>query len=73
VRLGRAQDEDHVLRRLLEHLEERVERGVRELVSLVDDVDLPSTAGGRIRDALTDLANIVDGRMRCSVELQDVQ
>ena len=48
--LGRAEDEDEVGRRLLDQLEERVESSVRELVRLVEDVDLVAAlrpAGGR--------------------------
>ena len=40
VRVGRRQDEDDVRRRLLERLEQRVERRVGQHVHLVDEVDL---------------------------------
>ena len=41
--------EDHVLRRLLQRLEQRVERGLGQHVYLVDEVDLMGvlTARGR--------------------------
>ena len=46
-RVGRGQDEDDVVGRLLHHLQQRVE-GVRaEHVDLVDDVDPPSQLGRR--------------------------
>ena len=38
--IGRAEDEDEVRRRLLDELQQRVPRGVGELVRLVEDVDL---------------------------------
>ncbi len=50
LQLGRAEDEHEVGRRLLDELEKRLPRGVRELVRLVEDVDLvsgPRPAGGR--------------------------
>lgn len=40
LRVGGAQHKDHVCRRLLERLEQRVERRRREHVGLVDDIDL---------------------------------
>ena len=50
VEVGRAEDEDEVGRRLLDQLQQRVEGRVRELVRLVEDVDLVAAlrpAGGR--------------------------
>src|SRR3712207_8598967 len=38
--VGRAEDEDEMRRRLLDHLQQRVPRSVGELVRLVEDVDL---------------------------------
>src|SRR4029079_13273450 len=58
--LGRAEDEDEMRRRLLDQLEERVPRGIRELVRLVEDVDLEA-ALDRLEDhVLADLADVVD-------------
>jgi hypothetical protein len=44
VHLRRREDELHVRRRLLERLQERVPRRVREHVDLVHDVDLEAVA-----------------------------
>ena len=46
LQLGRAEDEDEVWRRLLDQLQERVPGCVRQLVRLVEDVDLVATLAG---------------------------
>ena len=73
LRVGGAQHEHHVGRRLLERLEQGVERLRREHVDLVDDIDLVAPARGGERDAVDDLlANVVDAGARRGVELVDV-
>src|SRR5206468_12417366 len=52
ARIGGGQHEDHVRGRLLQRLEQRVERRLGELVDLVDDVDLVAAARRRVLDVL---------------------
>ena len=74
LRIGRTHDEDDVRRRLLERLEQRVERRGRQHVDLVDDVDLVTATDGRVVDAVDDLlAHVVDARAACRVELVDIR
>ena len=73
LELGRAEDEDEVRRRLLDQLQQRVERRVRELVRLVEDVDLVAPLDGLQDDALADLADVVDPALRGRVHLDDVE
>ena len=73
LRIGRAEDENHMRRRLFERLEERVERRRREHVNLVDDVNLVAPARRRELYAADDLlAHILDARAARSVELVHV-
>ena len=72
VRLGRREDEDDVGGRLLERLEERVERLRREHVHLVDDVDFVAALGGREFHRLAQAADLVDAAVRRRVDLEDV-
>ena len=71
--LGRAEDEDEVRRRLLDQLQQRIPRGRRQLVGLVDDVDLVPTLCGLQHRALADLADLVDPALRGGVHLDDVE
>ena len=73
VGLRGRQHEDRVRRRLLERLEERIPRLRREHVRLVEDVDLVAAADRRVRDALTQVADVVDGVVRGRVHLHDVE
>ena len=74
LRIRRAHDEDDVRRRLLERLEQRVERRGRQHVDLVDDVDLVAAAHRRVVDAVDDLlAHVVDARAACRIELVDIR
>ena len=60
-------------RRLLERLQQRVERRHREHVDLVDDVDLVASTRRRKLHAVDDLlADVVDAGAACRVELVDV-
>ena len=69
----RAEDEDEMGRRLLDELQERVPRLVRELVRLVDDVDLVLALGRAEHGALADLTHLVDPALRGRVHLDHVE
>ena len=58
-RVGRAEDEQHVVGRLLERLEEDVP-ALLDALDLVDDEDLPAQVGRRGVDARQQLAHVVD-------------
>src|SRR5438270_7145773 len=60
-------------RRLLDQLEQRVPGGVRELVRLVEDVDLVAALRRLEDDALANLADVVDPALRGRVHLDHVQ
>ena len=73
VQLGGRHHEDDVRGRLLDRLEQRVERRSRQLVDFVDDEDLVAVANRRDRQAGNhDLADVVDARMARGVDLEDV-
>ena len=71
--VGRAEDEDEVRRRLLDQLQQRVPRRVRELVRLVEDVDLVAALDRLQHDAVADLADVVDAALRRRVHLDHVE
>ena len=71
--VGRAEDEDEVGRRFLDQLQERVPGGVRELVRLIEDVDLVTALGRLEDDPVADLADVVDPALRGGIHLDDVQ
>ena len=73
VPLGRREDEDGVRRRLLERLQERLERGRRDRVDLVDDEDLPAVARRRVGHDLDEVARLVDLAVRGAVDLERVE
>ena len=74
LRVGGAQHKDHVRRRLLKRLEQRVERRRREHVDLVDDIDLVLAAHRGKVDGVDDfLAHIVHARAACGIELVDIR
>ena len=73
VELGRAEDEDEVRRRLLDQLQERIPRGVGELVRLVEDVDLEAALDRLEDDVLADLADVVDPALARCVHLDHVE
>ena len=73
LRVGGAQHKDHVRRRLLERLEQRVKRRRREHVDLVDDIDLVLAAHRGKVDGVDDLlAHIVYAGTACGIELVDI-
>ena len=71
--IRRAEDEDEVRRRLLDELQKRVPRCVRQLVRLVEDVDLVAPLDRLEHDAVADLADVVDAALRRCVHLHDVE
>src|SRR5580765_1975863 len=73
VQLRRRHHELDVRRRLLDRLQQRVERALREAVDFVDDENLVSIAHGRDRERLDDdLANSVDARIRGAVDFEHI-
>ena len=73
LRLRRGEDEAHVLRRLLDELEQRVEARGRDHVGLVDDVDLVARRRRREHGPLAQVAGVLDAAVAGSVELDDVE
>ena len=61
LRVGRAHDEDDVLGRLFQRLEQGVEGRRGQHVDLVDDIDLVVAADRRVAHAVDDLfAHVID-------------
>ena len=73
VRLGRREDEPDTDRRLLEHLQQRVERLARQPLRLVDDVDLLAALDRRGGRLLAEIARVVDAAVGGRVDLDHVQ
>ena len=73
LRVGRREHEGHEVRRLLERLEERVPGVLRDLVGLVEDVDLAPEVRGRVVQALAQLADVVDAAVGRGIDLDQVQ
>ena len=73
LRLGGGQHEAHARRRLLEHLQQRVECRGRQPLSLVDDVDLLAALHRRGGRLLAELASVLDATVRSGVDLDDVE
>ena len=71
-RLGRAEDELHVLRRLFQGLQQGVERLAGEHVDFVDNVNLEARPAGPHVDVLPQLADLVDAAVAGPVDLQYV-
>ena len=72
VELRRREDEDGVGGRLLEGLEQGVERGPGDLVDLVDDDDLVPAVDRLVLNALAEGPDLVDAAARGAVDLEDV-
>ena len=70
---GRREDDDGVLRRLLERFEERVQCGAGEHVRFVDNINFRTARRGRGSDAFFQVADLVDAAVRCRVDLDDVE
>ncbi len=73
LRLGGGEHEHGVRRGLLERLQERVPGRGREHVGLVQDVDLAPARYRRERNAVAQLADVVDRVVRGGVHLDHVQ
>ena len=73
VRLGRAENEDHVRRRLLQRLQERVGRVGRQRMGLVEDVDAIATQHGLLIDAIANVADVIDATIRGCIKLEDIK
>ena len=72
LRVGRAEDEQDAVGRLLERLEEDVP-ALLDALDLVDDEDLlAQVRGGRV-DARQQLAHVVDAVVGRGVQLDDVE
>jgi len=65
--------DQRVFVRLLDQLQQRVPGGIRELVRLVEDVDLVAALDRLQHDALADLADVVDAALRGGVHLDHVE
>ena len=72
-RLGRGEHEDHEVGRLLERLQERVPRIPRDLVGLVEDVDLAPEVARRIGEPIAQVADLVDAAVGRGIDLEDVE
>ena len=73
VQLGRRHHELDVGRRLLDGLQQRVERVLRDAMDFVDDENLESIAHRRDGERLDDhLADVVDAGVGGAVDLEDV-
>ena len=72
-RLGRGEHEDDEVGRLLERLQERVPGVLGDLVRLVEDVDLAPELAGRVRQALAQVADVVDAAVARGVDLDEVE
>jgi len=72
ARIGRREHEHDVRRRLLEGLQECIERGLGELMDLVDDVDLVLAARRRVLDVLAERPDLFDAPVRGAVDLDHV-
>ena len=70
--LGRGEQELHVLRRLLQRLQQAVEGLLRQHVHFVDDVDLGARRHRPVARVLDDLAHVVDAGVRGGVHLDHV-
>ena len=70
--LGGGEDEFRVRGRLLERLQQRVERRRRKHVDFVEDVDLVTGTDRGVADRIVDLAHVVDAVVRGGVHLQHV-
>ena len=70
--LGGRHDKDDVRRRLLQDLQQRIERRSRQHVDFIDDENLVTIPGRRIPCVLTQLADIVDAGIGGGVDLEHI-
>ncbi|MCW0438786.1 hypothetical protein NB723_003750 [Xanthomonas sacchari] len=72
LRVGGGEQELHVLRRLFQGLQQRVERRLGEHVHFVDQVDLELAARGHVLRVLDHFAHVVHAGVGRSVDLQQI-
>ena len=72
-RLGRGEHEHDEVGRLLERLEQGVPGVARDLVRLVEDVDLAPELAGRVRQPLAQVPDGVDAAVARGVDLDEVE
>ena len=72
LRVGRREQELHMRRRLLESLQERIERMRREHVHFVDEVDLVAAARRRVLHVVEELTGVIDLGARCGIHFQKI-
>ena len=73
LRIGRRKDKLHVRRRLLQRLEQSIERLRRKHVHFVDDVDLEFPLRRCVADRVTEVAHLVDAVVRGTIDLHHVE
>ena len=73
LRLGRGEDEFHVLGRFLQRLEQRVERRGSEHVHFVDDVDFEFPLGRRVAHVVAQFAHLLDAVVARAVDFEHVE
>ena len=61
-----------MLRRLLERLEHRVERRLRQHVHFVDQIDFVAADGRRVARVIENIAHVVDAGVRRRIELEQI-
>ena len=62
----------HMLGRLFERLQQRIEGRLRQHVNFVDDIDLHPRRGRPVARRFDDLAHVVDAGVRCGVHLDHI-
>ena len=72
LELGRRKNEYHVRRRLLERLQKRVERALRQHVDLVYDVDLVFQLRRKVFYVVAYFSDVVDAVVARGVHLDDI-
>ena len=72
ARIRGREHEDDVRRRLLQRLQQGIERGLGQLVDLVDDVDLVLAARRRVLHVLAERPDLFDAPVRGAVDLDHV-
>jgi len=70
---GRREDEFHMRWRLFQRLEQRIERGRRQHVHFVNDVDLVARRYGRVAHAVEQLAHVRNTSPGSRVEFQHIR
>ena len=72
-RLGRGEHEDDEVGRLLDRLQECVPGGARDLVRLIEDIDLAPQLARRVSQSLAQVADVVDAAVARGVDLDQVE